>query len=365
MLEEDLFHGGNCDRNFSPISRATLADCGEACPRQGVDFMEWIALQHALLSHLPVATGLLLPWALLAAQRRGRGIRPWWTVARYLGWAGILGTLGALLSGFASGRHSALIPPRRLLPMSFYGSGPDVLLFHHALLGGASLLVGAAAFWAMNRHRKDHESLGLLALALGLIWCAILLLTGQGGYRLAQSRARVPVALPRVSSTPVPSAPTLPRVVRDLESDLPVRALDYASLESVHPDPVKSLAHGGRWIRAWASPEAAAAYRTGQSLPPGALVVLSSVEDRWGRPGPEVGPLYALEMKATGPTLTFYWPRVPTERRREFGGDSRAYLRGNDAHLDACRNCHAAGMADPSHRSHWRAKRFTENPQDQ
>src|ERR1035438_5979168 len=112
--------------------------------------MEWIALQHALLSHLTVATGLLLPWALLAAQRRGRGTRPWWTGGRELGRAGLLGTLGAFLSGFASGRHSALIPPHRLLPVSFFGSGLEVLLFRHALLGGVSLLVGAAALWAMN-----------------------------------------------------------------------------------------------------------------------------------------------------------------------------------------------------------------------
>ena len=97
--------------------------------------MEWFALQHALLSHLPVATGLLLPWALLAAQRRGRGIRSWWTVARYLGWAGILGTVGAFLSGFASGRLSALIPPHRLLPVSLSGSGPNALLSQHALSG--------------------------------------------------------------------------------------------------------------------------------------------------------------------------------------------------------------------------------------
>ena len=120
--------------------------------------MEWIALQHALLSHLPVATGLLLPWALLASQRPGRGIRPWWTVARYLGWAGILGTLGAFLSGFAKGRVSALPPVQHLLTALFSGSsGADVLLFRHLVLGVASLLVGIAALWAMNRHRKDMD----------------------------------------------------------------------------------------------------------------------------------------------------------------------------------------------------------------
>lgn len=313
--------------------------------------MDWIALKHALLSHLPVATGLLLPWALLAAQRPGRGIRPWWTVARYLGGAGCLGLLAAFLSGFAAARLRGLIPSHRFLPLPAMGSGVDALLFRHAVLGGASLLLAGGALWAMTRFRKDHQSLGLLALTLGLAWSAVLLLTGESGYRLAhgQSRVVIPVSAPAVVRTP--------QAEPDPEAKAPLRALDYAALEPIHPEPLKSLAHGGRWIRAWANPEAAAAYRSGQSLPPGAFVVLSSVEDRWGRPGPEGGPLYALEMKASGPALTFYWPRIPVDRRREFGGDSRAYWRGNDTHLDACRACHAAGMADPSKRSRWRPLR--------
>jgi hypothetical protein len=324
--------------------------------------MEWIALKHALFSHLPVATGLLLPWALFAAQRHGRGIRPWWTVARYLGWAGLLGTLGAFLSGLVSGRLLALIPSHRITPIPVFGSGSDALLFRHALVAGVSLLMGLVAIWAMNRPRKDHESLGILTLVLGLVWSGLLLAAGQGGYRLAHGKIRV-LAAP-VAAVAVPAKPSLPlpRVDPDPESNLPVRALDYASLESIHPEPVKSLAHGGRWIRAWTSPVAAAAYRAGQPLPQGALVVLSSVEDRWGRPGPDVGPLFMLEMKAAGSELAFYWPRVPMARRREFGGDSKAYWRGRDAHLEACRTCHKAGMADPAQRSHWRAKRFTETP---
>jgi len=320
--------------------------------------MEWIALQHALLSHLPVATGLLLPWALLASQRPGRGIRPWWTVARYLGWAGILGTLGAFLSGFAKGRVSALPPVQHLLTALFSGSsGADVLLFRHLVLGVASLLVGIAALWAMNRHRKDHESLGFLALVLGLAWCAVLLVAGEGGYRLAHQGPGAPGTKPPVSSAPGASTPSVLWVVRDPDADRPVRALDYASLEPIGPDPVRSQAHGGRWIRAWASPETAAAYRAGEPLPQGAFVVLSSAEDRWGRPGNDPGPLYALELKASGPALTFYWPRVPMNNRREFGGDSRVYWRGSDAHLEACRACHASGMADPAKRSRWRPKR--------
>jgi hypothetical protein len=318
--------------------------------------MDWIALKHALLSHLPVASGLLLPWALLASQRRGRGIRPWWMVSRYLGWWGLLGLVGAVISGLAAGRLSGLIPGHRFLPMPANGHGPEALLFRHALLAGAAAILTAGAVWSMNRARKDHESLGLLALALGLGWSAALLLTGESGYRLAH-HIRVPVAAP----VNLPAAVVVRPPAPDPEAKAPLRALDYAALEAIQAEPVKSPAHGGRWIRTWVSPEAAAAYRAGQPLPPGALVVLSSQEDRWGRPGPDAGPLCALEMKAAVPSLTFYWPRVPMEQSRHYGGESRVYWRGGDAHLDACRTCHATGMANPAQRSRWRAKRIVED----
>jgi hypothetical protein len=63
-------------------------------------------------------------------------------------------------------------------------------------------------------------------------------------------------------------------------------------------------------------------------------------------------------MKGDGPSLTFYWPRVPLDRRRETSGEARAYWRGPDAHLDACRACHARGMAEPAQRSRWRVPRI-------
>jgi hypothetical protein len=315
--------------------------------------MDWIALKHALLSHLPVASGLLLPWALLAAQRPGRGIRPWWTVARYLGWAGGIGILGALLSGYASAILRGFIPSHRLLPVVAVGAGPDALLFRHAVLASASFLVALGAVWAMNRSRKDHESLGFLALLLGLSWCALLLITGESGYRLAHIQSKA------LAAAVAPAEVRAPLAAPDPEAKAPLRALDFTSLEALHAEPVKSPAHGGRWVRAWVNPEAAAAYRAGQPLPSGAFLVLSSVEDRYGRPGPDSGPLYALEMKASGPALTFYWASVPVDRRRSFGGESRVYWRGSDAHLDTCRTCHATGMADPAQRSRWRAKRLT------
>jgi hypothetical protein len=316
--------------------------------------MEWLALKHALLSHLPVGTGLLLPFALLAAQRPGRGIRAWWTVSRYLGWVGLLGTLAAVVSGFAFGRHLGFIADQPSLKHLFSGQGADPVLLRHALLGAASCLAGGGALWAMTRPRKDHESLGFLALVLGWFWAALLLLTGESGYRLAHGST--PRIVPE-RQAPTPVVVPAPKAVVEPEAPQPVRMLDYASLEPTQPEPVKSLAHGGRWIRVWTSPEAAQAYRAGEPLPLGALVVLSTVEDRWGRPGPDPGPLYALEMKPTGPSLSFYWGHVPAEHQREFENGSRAYWRGDDPHLEGCRTCHATGMAEVGQRSRWRAKR--------
>ena len=317
--------------------------------------MDWLAHNHTLLTHLPVATGLLLPWALLAAQRPGRGIRGWWTVARYLGWMGLAGLVGAFLTGYPRLLQKGLVPPHRLLPPLSPATGGSVAV--HLLLALASLVLAGAAVWAMNRHRREHQSLGKLALGLGLLWCAALLLAGQTGDHMArpfrEAATAPPAAAPVKVAVPVP-APVPAMVAADQPS---ARILDYTALEPVHPDPVKSLAHGGRWVRAWVSPQAAAAYRSGQPLPVGAVVVLSSVEERWSRPGPEPGPLYALEATDKGPVLTYYWGRVPAGQQKETGGEGRAYWRGDDARLGACRACHAQGIADPARRSRWRPAR--------
>lgn len=321
--------------------------------------MDWLAFKHAFLSHLPVAVGLLLPWALVAAQRPGRGIRPWWTVARYLGWTGLLGLLGSLTTGYLQLRHLGLLPPHRLLP-SLAPSAWSPLSWHLSVVL-AGLLVGAAALWAMTRPRKDHQSLGLLSLVLGLAWCALLVVAGDSGHSLAHPKGLLPVApLPAkpAASGPLPPPVPVPSRTAAPEPAVLSRALDFAALEPLHPDPVKSVAHGGRWVRSWVNAEAAGAYRVGAPLPMGAFVVMSSMEDRWGRPGPEVGPLYILELKASGPALSFYWARIPEARRKDFEGEARAWWPSGHPRLETCLSCHAGGgMADPARRSRGRPAR--------
>jgi hypothetical protein len=135
----------------------------------------------------------------------------------------------------------------------------------------------------------------------------------------------------------------------DAEAELPIRALDYASLEPAQAAPIRSRAHGDRWVRAWVPTSGIDAYKAGKALAPGAYAVLSSVEDDKGRPGQNPGPLYFKEVLADGRTaFAFYWPRVPEAKRAEVGGEDSVYWRSSEPKLAACANCHKdAGPAKP------------------
>lgn len=308
--------------------------------------MDWFSFNHHAFVHLPVAAALLLPIALVAAQRGGRGIRPWWTVARFLTLTGLLGTVLALLSGFLLARKSGVIAPGLWLAPAGEGSGPARL---HQLLALAGFAVGGLALRSMHRRRQEHQGIGVLPLLLGCVWSGLVVYGGFLGGRMAHAAQR-----PQVAKV-VPAAPVPPP---DPEASLPIRALDYASLEPAHLEPVKSPPHGNRWIRAWVAPAAAEDYAAGRTLPAGAMVVLSTLEDRWGRPGYESGPLYILESLPGGRTaLAFYWPQVPEARRGETGGAVRAYWRGDHPALKACLACHGNGIAPARDRSQWRVPR--------
>lgn len=302
---------------------------------------QWFAFQHPTLTHLPLAVAVLLPFALAASMRAGRGIRPWWLVCRYLAWWGMVFLVLALVAGHFQG-HQMHLAQGPLAP-----SGSPLRL--HQLWGAGSLLAGALTLFTLHRRRLDHQSLGPLALFAGLVWSALLVQTGIQGNRLGRPvqvvEKTVTVAAPAPVAVPTP-------VVATPAPDGLTRILDYASLEPLHTQPVKTTVHGLRWIRAWITPSSAEAYRKGEPLPAGTLVVMSTLEDRWGRPSTDPGPLYALEIKADGkPELSFYWGRIPEAKRAEVGGAERAHWQGRDANLESCMSCHAQGMAPAKDRS--------------
>lgn len=301
-------------------------------------WMDWIAQKHSLFVHVPTVAALLLPVAIVAAQRPGRGIKPWWVTCRYLAWAGVLGSIPAVLSGLQTAHRAKFLAEGQYLAKGVLAN-PTLFQLHQWLALG-SLVLGLLTLKALFRKREEHQGIGILALLLGLLWAASAVTAAYHGHLIAHPRPVVAAAAPKA---PEPVDP---------EAAAPLRALDFPGLIPMHTEPVKSAPHGNRWVRVWANAKAAEAYRDGRALPEGSLVVMSTVEDRWGRPGFDPGPLYALEITREGrPSLTFYWARVPEARRNETRGMDRAYWRGADPNLRSCQECHAAGAAPLKDRS--------------
>ncbi|MBL0211248.1 MAG: hypothetical protein IPQ13_10120 [Holophagaceae bacterium] len=315
--------------------------------------LEFLALKHPMLVHVPVGAALLLPLALIAAQRPGRGIKPWWITCRYLAWTGLLGLLCAMLSGWLWARHQGLIPQGKLLAPHLLKPTAEqwlqVTIWKHQMAASVSVVLGLLTLMASYRKRQEHQGLGLLALFFGLLWCGASLTAGYFGGQMTH---------PALGTAPVQGAVAAAAEPTDPEMDAPLRALDYGSLEPMHPEPVRSTTHGNRWIRVWVTPSGSDAYRAGKPLPPGAFAVMTSLEDRWGRPSFESGPLYMLETLADGkPSLAYYWPRVPEAKRGETGGEASAYWRGKNPNLETCMGCHYKGQAPLDERSTWRTPR--------
>jgi len=316
-------------------------------------WIAWIAWKHPMWVHVPVAVALLLPWALLAAQRPGRGIKPWWVTCRYLAWAGVLGSLLALVSGFWQAQAANLIPQGKWL------ASPDIaagILRKHQVLALGSSVAGLLCLRALFRRREEHQGLGFLGLFLGVVWSTLLLATGFFGAKVGrptpppiviQAPAPTPVTPAVSTQTPAPPAAT----ALDAGAQELLEVLDYTRLEPLHAEPVRSIAHGNRWVRTWISPEAVEAYRTGKPLPEGAWVVLSTQEERWGKPGLDAGPLCALRIKDGKPRFLYHWARVPQARRGETGGNPSATWQGDHTNLQACLGCHTNGLVPRSERS--------------
>lgn len=301
--------------------------------------MDWLAHKHPLLVHLPIAAALLLPLPLLAAQRAGRGIKPWWTACRYLAWVGVLGLLPTVLSGLAGAALTGTLV-RGLAP-----AGPLRL---HQLAGLAAFALGLLTLHSLYRSRKEHEGLGTWSLLLGVLWAGI---AGWGALQGHALSRKPPVARP-AAAVPAPAA-----APADPEAQLPLRALDYARLEPMHAEPIRSAAHAGLWVRAWVSAGAEALWREGGRLPQGAYAVLSTQQDRWGRPGPEAGPLLFVEGTAGSPRFALYWGRIPVGMRGAYGGAERVYWRGGEAGLAECLRCHGEGLSAPADRTQARRRR--------
>lgn len=320
--------------------------------------IELIAREHPAFVHVPLGLVITLPLAMLGSFW-SRNPERWTRTAFFIGLVALAGSAVALFSGLMWGRQIALIPGGGYFPV--VASGKQVLqriLQLHELAALSGVVVGCLTVWLLWRawhkdnqaalggapHRR-HEGrrfwergVGIPALAAGFMWLGAWGFCGKlGGVMVFGNEETNKAAAEAVEAKRL-----------DAEAEVPVRALDFASLEPAEAAPFRSKAHGNRWGRIWVTASAIDAYKAGKPLEPGAYAVMSTYEDQGGKPGTDTGPLYFLELASDGkPKLAFYWPRVPEAQRAGVGGEDFVYWRSPDPHLASCLACHAGGIAQP------------------
>ncbi|MBI3131579.1 MAG: hypothetical protein HYZ13_09665 [Acidobacteria bacterium] len=327
--------------------------------------LDFIAREHPAFVHVPLGLVVTLPLAMLGSFR-AKGSRRWVRTSFFMAVVGLLGSIVALISGLMWGRQINLIPAGALFPT--VASDTQVLqrmMQLHEIAAVSGVVVGSICIWLIWRvwHPMDvanedtaihfrqqmgrrlwERGVGAPALVMSLLWLGCWGFCGKlGGIMVFgnEETNRAAAAADAIRKN-------------DVEAELPIRALDYASLEPVQAAPFLSKAHGGHWARVWVTASFGAdKYKAGAPLPSGAYVVMNTVLDAKGKPGFESGPLLLRETNADGSTgFAYYWGRVPEANRAETGGDDMPYWRSGDPKtapkVAGCAGCHAdAGPAKP------------------
>jgi hypothetical protein len=287
------------------------------------------AKKHPALVHVPLGLALCLPLLVLAGFR-SRHAASCARVASGLALLALAASGLTLLSGLGWARLLSLVPPGGFLPqVGTQGQALQHTLRLHELtaLGGLGWgLLCLLLLRGLGRAPGDrHWAAACLAgtLAWAVTWGAAGRLGGIMVYGNADTNRMAAQAIEARKN--------------DAEAELPIRALDYASLEPLRAVPFRSRTHGGRLARTWVTASGLDDLAKGRPLPTGAYAVMSTVLDASGTPGP----LYLRETKADGSqAFAFYWPRVPETSRRDTGGEDFVYWRSPHPALVACTTCH-------------------------
>ncbi|MDE3244600.1 MAG: hypothetical protein KGN80_00820 [Acidobacteriota bacterium] len=315
--------------------------------------LDLFAREHPAFVHVPLGLVIALPFA-MAISFKAKHPHPWKLASFFVSGLALMGAVVALASGLYWGRQISLIPAGGYFPA--VASQKQVLqrmLQLHEVAALVGVVIGMICLVLLWRTLKQDEDVhhaaptlrrrlsdrgvGFAPMFFSLLWLASWGFCGKLGGIMVFGNEETNKAA---------AAAELAKK-NDAEADLPIRALDYASLEPALAAPMKSRAHGNHWARIWVTASGIDDYKAGKPLPAGAYAVLSTVEDSHGKPGQEPGPLYMRETLADGRvSFAFYWPRVPESSRAQTSGEEFVYWRSPSEKLQACAACHAtAGPA--------------------
>jgi len=291
--------------------------------------------EHPALVHVPLGLVVCLP-IMMAAAHRSRYPQTWRRMAFRVALLAMAASVLTIASGFYWARMLSLIPAGSMLPrITGQGQALQRLLRLHELTAVCGFFLGLICLMLLRKSYHEPEKWGWTSACLAgtLVWAGAWAFVGKAGGTMVFGNAETNRA----------AAAAIEAKKNDAEADLPIRALDYASLEPAGPAQVRSKAHGNRLARIWVTASGIDAFQAGKPLPTGAYAVMSTAADGAGTPGP----LYMREVKADGTqAFAFYWPRVPEADRKQTGGEDFVYWRSPNPALEACAKCHAtAGPA--------------------
>ncbi|WP_306597799.1 hypothetical protein [Geothrix sp. 21YS21S-2] len=294
----------------------------------GSALFEIFSREHPALVHVPLGMVVVLPVMMVAAHR-SRYPQTWRRMAFRVALLALGGSLLTLLSGFYWARLLNLIPTGAFLPVvASQGQALQRILRTHELTALAGFGVGLLNLLLLRKsyHEPDRMRWTTACLAGTILWAGTWGYVGRLGGVMVFGSAETNKA----------AADAINAKKNDAEAELPVRALDYASLEPLQAAPFRSRAHGDRLARTWVTASGSDALAAGKALPVGAYAVMSTE----AKGGP--GPLFMREAKADGTqAFALYWPRIPEADRKDYGGEDFVYWRSPARGLETCAGCHA------------------------
>jgi len=289
-------------------------------------FISLLGPLHPPLVHFAVVCPILAFFALLAQWFLKKPWLPYCVAS--LGVFTFLSAVAAAVTGHLFSLHLGMVPQWALIPPEEAAKGQ---LRDHALWGTASFLFSLLILAGAIRIFQEKPWPFRIQLILGFVAATLFGMTGREGGEMVYGSKNTPFSFKEAGNG---------------GADLFGKTKDYRqNLVQMNSRMWNSRTHGHRWVNTYVSKEGVEAYKNGNPMPEGSLVVKESFQDSGGKASDIPGPLYVMfKGKASdspdthGWQYAFRWEK-PVEGNPEELQSPVTWLPGDD-HLVSCVKCH-------------------------